>query len=112
LRVGVCGVGGKGSRLPLDEGGEVVHALCAGGELRSHVLALAGQVTRRGSSWKVSDMRYALQGKGEARFRQGSGCCWLVAARNRCCFADAFPRWLEQRAWDRQLRGMQLGEEA
>jgi hypothetical protein len=36
---------GKGWRLPLDQGGEVVHAMGAGGgELRGHVLALA--VTR------------------------------------------------------------------
>jgi len=50
------GVGGKGSRLPLDESGEIVHstAMSVGGELLvGHVLALA--VTRRGSTRKVSD---------------------------------------------------------
>ena len=39
-------------RLPLDQSGEVVHAMSAGREFRGHVLALA--VTRRGSTGKVS----------------------------------------------------------
>jgi hypothetical protein len=59
------GVAGKGRRLPLDQGGEVVHAMCAGGELRGHVLGLA--VTR------LDEIRIWL--KGKARFRQGGGCC-------------------------------------
>lgn len=45
-------------RLPLDQGGEVVHAMSAGREFRGHVLALA--VTRRDEAqvgrYPISDM--------------------------------------------------------
>jgi hypothetical protein len=35
----------EGSRLPLDQGGEVVHAMSGGRELRSHVLGFGDHET-------------------------------------------------------------------
>jgi hypothetical protein len=66
-------------RLPLDQGGEVVHAMSAGREFRGHVLALA--VTRRDEAqvgrYPISD--YA------SKVRHGLGlqgpvvaACWLA----------------------------------
>jgi len=94
-------VEGKGSRLPLDQGGEVVHAMGAGGELRSHVLGFGDHETLL----VVEGVGYPICSKGKVRVRQGSGCTQPMLG---CWFAGAFPRWLEQRAGleiDRRLSG-------
>jgi hypothetical protein len=79
------------SRLPLDQGGEVVHAMSAGREFRGHVLALA--VTRFDEGY-ASKVRHGL-GKVVA----------AAAARNRCCF-PALAGTAGLAPGDRQLRGM------